>query len=573
MYVGRVGRRLARAVLCAIVLLPALAMVVASYLDLGPDLSHRVSVFPAALVLLDPLTWGCLRNSAVVAAVAAIGSFFLGVPIARILARWQFWGRRPLCLLVTTPAAVPPLVAALGLRSWFDPALPSPFVGSGISALRPWTWDIGAAWVCWAWISLILGVTLVVRAVGNALRRVDPDWESAARAAGASSWTTWRTITWPLVRPSGVRAAVLVFGLVLVDPAAPLLLRLRWTLGYQIVEAATTGAPPTRAAVLALLGVLCAAVVTLVARLGLGPTRIEGDGEEPARPQRAAWWRAALYMVLLTTWVALAWTPAILLLSTLSPRTGPWESNHLDLARSLIAQPQVASALLHSGILGVLVGTAAFLIARTVVGENEPVASRRALSRAIALLRLMPPVVLGVGMLCVGSLLVVPGIWLERTMALGEEGGNLPRALAGWTDWLRVPWIALALALTLRHLPLLLGAVQAAHRRRSTSMEESARSLGASRWRAWWDVSGRATLVPILGAWLLAATLAATDLGAAVLLASTPAFQPIGPAILDLADSPGNLPAAQLLAVLALGLSVASSLLAWRSFQEPRGNP
>ena len=84
---------------------------------------------------------------------------------------------------------------------------------------------------------------------------------------------------------------------------------------------------------------------------------------------------------------------------------------------------------------------------------------------------------------------------------------------------------------------------------------------------------GRAAAAPALALALGAATLAATDLGAAVILASTPAFQPIGPAILDLADSPGNLPAAQLLALLALGLSIASSLLARRSLHEPAGNP
>ncbi len=53
--------------------------------------------------------------------------------------------------------------------------------------------------------------TIVIRIVGNALSRLDPKLEHAARSLGADSLRVWRNITLPLLRPSMLAAALLVF--------------------------------------------------------------------------------------------------------------------------------------------------------------------------------------------------------------------------------------------------------------------------------------------------------------------------------------------------------------------------
>ena len=79
---------------------------------------------------------------------------------------------------------------------------------------------------------------LVALVTSSAVERLERSWEDAARLTGVGSLRAWRALFWPLVRPSSARAAALVFVFALVEPGAPLVLGLRRTLAFQIVEAA-----------------------------------------------------------------------------------------------------------------------------------------------------------------------------------------------------------------------------------------------------------------------------------------------------------------------------------------------
>ena len=59
-------------------------------------------------------------------------------------------------------------------------------------------------------------------------------------------------LSWTLVRPSSTRAAAIVFVFAIADPGAPLVLGLRRTLAFQLVEAARRPDPFPQAAVWAL---------------------------------------------------------------------------------------------------------------------------------------------------------------------------------------------------------------------------------------------------------------------------------------------------------------------------------
>ena len=56
-------------------------------------------------------------------------------------------------------------------------------------------------------------------------------------------------MTWPLIRPAAARAAAIVFPMALLEPGVPLILGLRRTLAFQIVEAAGRPDPFPRLAV------------------------------------------------------------------------------------------------------------------------------------------------------------------------------------------------------------------------------------------------------------------------------------------------------------------------------------
>ena len=82
-----------RSVLGFLILAPALALVAAALLDVGPAATVRFSIFPLALAVYDPLVTTSLWHSVVVAAAVAVGSLVVGVSLGRIIAREPFWWR------------------------------------------------------------------------------------------------------------------------------------------------------------------------------------------------------------------------------------------------------------------------------------------------------------------------------------------------------------------------------------------------------------------------------------------------------------------------------------------------
>jgi ABC-type Fe3+ transport system permease subunit len=105
------------------------------------------------------------------------------------VSRFEFPGRRTAQALVVVPFVLPTVV-----------------VGTAFAALgwRGSIWAILAAHVFY-------NVAVVVRTVGGMWARLDRRVEEAAAMLGASPWTVFRTITFPLLRPAIIAAASIVF--------------------------------------------------------------------------------------------------------------------------------------------------------------------------------------------------------------------------------------------------------------------------------------------------------------------------------------------------------------------------
>src|SRR5262249_30056745 len=144
--------------------------------------------------------------------------------------------------------------------------------------------------------------------------RVELVWEDAARQLGASRWRVFGQLTWPTIGPEVARGAAVVFTLTLVEPGAPLVLGLRRTLAFQIVEAALGSDPAPRAAVLALQALVLSALVWVLlgcrarSRSGLSD---RSEATPIARARRAEWPSATIFVGALGTWSVLAWLPAV----------------------------------------------------------------------------------------------------------------------------------------------------------------------------------------------------------------------------------------------------------------------
>ena len=128
--------------------------------------------------------------------IATSLALVLGTLLAFGLGRYAFFGRQTLSLLVVLPIALPGIVTALAFRTAFRTIL-------GID-LSIWTVAIAHATFC---------MVVVYNNVVARLRRMGTTPEEASMDLGANTFTTFRLITFPLLREAMLAGALLAFGL------------------------------------------------------------------------------------------------------------------------------------------------------------------------------------------------------------------------------------------------------------------------------------------------------------------------------------------------------------------------
>ncbi|MGC5051429.1 ABC transporter permease [Micromonospora sp. DT48] len=154
--------------------------------------------------LTEPGVLTALRLSVQAATLATLLSLVLGVPLAWLLARVEFPGRRLVRALVTVPLVLPPVVGGVALLlvfgrrgilgSWLDSTfgVSLPFTTAGVVLAEAF-----------------VAMPFLVVAVEGALRGADVRYEEAAATLGAGRWTTFTRVTLPLVAPGVAAGAVL----------------------------------------------------------------------------------------------------------------------------------------------------------------------------------------------------------------------------------------------------------------------------------------------------------------------------------------------------------------------------
>ncbi|HWE37196.1 MAG TPA: ABC transporter permease subunit [Isosphaeraceae bacterium] len=511
------GRGIGTAVLASGIGLIALAPWAAAVVDRGPSGRLRASALDLALATgWDPFARDCLRNSLAIAGASAAGSLVVGVALARPLAR-RFRGRGVAASVALLATAVPPLAGAIGLRCLCD-RLGLPCDGPG--------------WVAWgALVALGVfgGVPLVATAAADALARIEPAWEDAARAAGASPRRVWWSLAWPLVRPEAARAAALVFTVSVFEPGAPLVLGLRRTLAYQALAAATRPDDRHRAAALAVVATAASLLVQGFLRVRGGATPVRDLG--PPAGHRG---RGVANALMLIGWGLVAATPLAGLVLAVAGGASGGESGMGPWVIRFLGDPEALRVLGNSALLGVVVATACLVLARATAGTG----------RGIESVPPVPPLALGLGAW------LVP--WLLRLAAEGHGSvGPTLRRLAGAIDPYRAPGLLLAVALVAVHLPRAARAAGRARRMQRPILIDAARTLGAARWRARL-AAGPLTRSPLAAAWALTFARAAADTGPALLLLPLLDSQTLGPALLRLDALPDASRSAALLGLVAV---------------------
>ena len=155
---------------------------------------------------LTPQEWTAVRLSIKVAFWAMTASLPVGIAVALLLARGQFWGKAVLNGIVHLPLVMPPVVTGYILLLLFGRRGP---IGAwlaetfGIVFAFRWT---GAALAC-----AVMGFPLMVRAIRLSIEAIDTKLEDAAGTLGANRVWVFTTITLPLIVPGLIAGAILSF--------------------------------------------------------------------------------------------------------------------------------------------------------------------------------------------------------------------------------------------------------------------------------------------------------------------------------------------------------------------------
>ena len=129
----------------------------------------------------------------------------LGVPLALVLARTSFPGKRVLRALILLPLVLPPVVGGIALLAAFGRR---GLLGASLDAL-------GVS-IAFSTVAVVLAQTFValpflVLSLEAALRAAGSRYEAVASTLGASPSTVFRRVTLPLVLPGLVTGAILAF--------------------------------------------------------------------------------------------------------------------------------------------------------------------------------------------------------------------------------------------------------------------------------------------------------------------------------------------------------------------------
>jgi molybdate transport system permease protein len=138
-----------------------------------------------------------LRLSAVTSLSALALSTVLGVPLAWVLARIDFVGKRLVRALVILPMVLPPVVGGVALLAAFGRRR---LLGRALEAVTGVTLPFTTTAAVLA--ATFVAMPFLVITVEAGLRSMDRRYEDAAATLGASRWTVFRRVTVPLLAPA-----------------------------------------------------------------------------------------------------------------------------------------------------------------------------------------------------------------------------------------------------------------------------------------------------------------------------------------------------------------------------------
>ena len=217
---------------------------------------------------MDSSIWITLALTLKVAAWATGINLVLGVTVAWLLARRQFFGRELVDAVLTLPLVLPPtvlgyyLLVVIGKRGWLGQWLQERF---DINLIFTWQGAVIAA--------TLVAFPLILRSARTAFEAVDPQLEQAARVLGMGEWAVFFRVTVPMAWPGILAGTLLVFARSLGEFGATLMVAgsipgRTQTLSIAVYEAVQAGQDDTANLLVVITSITCIAVLLAAGRFG-----------------------------------------------------------------------------------------------------------------------------------------------------------------------------------------------------------------------------------------------------------------------------------------------------------------
>lgn len=395
--------------------------------------------------LLRPRTLAIFTNSLVLTVAVVCASGIIGVAFAWLTTRTQLPYRRVILVIGLLPMVIPSYIGSLALIEVFGPVgtLQKLLAPLGVRRLPDIYGLFGATFAI-----TLFTYPYFVLPVRAAMLRLDRSLEESARSLGLSQGELFWRVTLPALRPAFAAGALLTALYTLSDFGAVMVMRYN-AFARAIYVAYSSAFDRNRAAILALVLVVCTGVLALMEARASGAMRMYRVGKGASR---------AMELVALGRWriPALVFLAVLLSLGVVLPvvtLTG-WAVNPTPSPIDMKHAESSWNAVVTSGLTAVIVALAAVPLALLV---------RRSSSRRARVL---------LGLPYIGSAL--PGVVIG--LALVFFGANALPAL-----YQTLPLLIFGYAI--RFLPYGLAATRNSLAGVSPALEEAAQSLGANRAR------------------------------------------------------------------------------------------
>jgi molybdate/tungstate transport system permease protein len=143
-------------------------------------------------IIKDPRTLDAFFTSFLGATIATMYILVLGVPLAYVLARYTYPGKKLIEVLIDIPMLIPHNAAGIALLAILSPRA---LIGSTASGL-----GINFVDTIWGVVAAMAFVSApyMIRSVQDAFSSINPEIEKVARSLGASDWQLFINIYLPL---------------------------------------------------------------------------------------------------------------------------------------------------------------------------------------------------------------------------------------------------------------------------------------------------------------------------------------------------------------------------------------